>query len=96
MFHRERSVKVHLNNADLPAAGIQVVDNLLCGIADRAHSYQYLCSIIRTIIIERLVIRTDPFVNHIHIFNDYVCRINICLVAGLPVLEEGLGLFCGA
>ena len=87
---------MYFNDTGLFAAGIEIVDNFLSSIAYTAHCDKYLGGIRCTIVIKRFIRSADPFIDHIHISDNDVSRLKICNIAGFPVLEECLGLFCTA
>ena len=96
MFCAEGPVKVHLNDAHLFSAGVQVIHNFLGRIADTSHCHKDFLGIRCTIVIKGFVGGADFFVHHVHVFHDDVGGLVIGTVAGLPVLEEGLGLLSAA
>ena len=83
-----RTVQADLDQADLFAVRVEVIDNFLCYVADRAHRDDHAVSIRRAVVVEQLVVGAELGVNLAHVLlNDFRNRF-VILVARLAVLEE--------
>ena len=83
-----RTVQANLDQADLFAVRVEVIDNFLCYVADRAHRDDHAVSIRRAVVVEQLVVGAELGVNLAHVLlNDFRNRF-VILVARLAVLEE--------
>ena len=81
---------MYLYKACFSAFCIEVIYGFSNRVANRTHSDNDMFRILCAIIIERLVIRADLFINHVHIHNRGLYGIVIILVASLSVLEEDI------
>ncbi len=81
-----------LDNADLTATGIQIVNDLFNSLADRAHSHDNIGRILSSVIIERLIVGAYLGINLIHVGSNDIGGLEIGAVAGLAMLEESLRL----
>ena len=90
MFCRERTIEVYLHQTNLFASGVQIVDGLFSGLADRAHCDDHPLGVSGAVIVEQLVFGADLGVDLIHIIFGYADDRVIIFIAGLAHLEEDI------
>ena len=92
----ERTVQADLDETDLFAVGVEVVDDLLGHVADGAHRDDDAVGVGRAVVVEQLIVGAELGVDLIHVgLNDLGQRV-IILVAGFTMLEEGIAVLVGA
>jgi hypothetical protein len=92
----ERAVQTDLDEADLLAVGVEVVDDFLGHVADGAHRDDDAVSVGRAVVVEELVVGAELLVDLAHVlFHDFGESV-VVLVAGLAVLEERITVLMGA
>ena len=90
MLRRERTVETDLDEADLLTLRGQVVDDLLGGVADRAHRDDDLLRVARAVVVEELVLLAGELVYLAHVLLDEGRHRVVVAVAGLARLEEDI------
>jgi hypothetical protein len=68
----ERTVQVNLNQADLLAGALQVIDHFLDGLADGTHGDDDLLRIGSAVVVEGLVVGADLLVDLVHVIDTTV------------------------
>ena len=92
----ERTVQADLDEADLFAVGVHVVDDFLSDVVDGAHRDDDAVSVGRAVVVEQLVVGAELFVDLAHVLlNDCGQRV-VVLVAGFTVLEEDIAVLVAA
>ena len=84
---------MNLNHTNLFATCVKKINCFLNSIANRAHSNNYSVGILCAIVVEKLIIGTELFINHIHIHLGCCNSVIIILIASLSVLEEYITVF---
>ena len=74
---------------------VEVVNNFLCAVADRTHSYDYVLSVSCAVVVEGLVVGADLLVDLVHVLDNNLGYSVIVLVAGLACLEEDIVVLSG-
>ena len=92
----ERAEQADLDEADLLAVGVQVVDDLLEDVAEGAHADDDTVGVGGAVVVEQAVIGAELLVDLAHILLDDGGQLVIGLVAGLAVLEEDVAVLVGA
>ena len=92
----ERTIQTDLDDTDLLAVRVHVVDDFLCHIADGAHGDDDAVGIGRAIVVEELIVGAELFVDLAHVLLNDCGQVVIELVAGLTVLEEDIAVFVRA
>ena len=92
----EGAVQAHLDKTDLFPADQLVVDDLLDGLADRAHGHDDLLGIGVAVVIEEVVVAADHGVDLVHVFLHHTGEGIIELVGDLTLLEEDIGVLGAA
>ena len=87
---------MNLDHTDLLAVGVQIIDDLLGHVADRAHGDNDAVGVGSAIVVEQLVISAQLLVDLVHILLNDGGQSLIELVAGLAVLEEDISVFVRA
>ena len=90
------TVQSYLYKTDLLTLSGEVVNDLLCDIADRAHSHDNTVSIGSTVVVEQLVVRAELSIYLAHIFLDYLGDSLVILIGSLAVLEEDISVLVRA
>jgi len=91
----DRTIEADLNQTDLLAMSVQVIDNLFEGIAEGTHADNNAVGVFYTVVIEQTVVSTKLSVDLVHvIFND-CWQLVVNLVACLAVLEEDIAVLVG-
>ena len=84
----ERAVQTDLDQTDLLAVGVEVVDDLLGHVADGAHRDDDAVGVGRAVVVEELVVGAELLVDLAHVLLHDFGESVVVLVAGLAVLEE--------
>ena len=84
----ERTVQTNLNQADLLAVCVQVIDNFLCNVADGAHSDDNAVSVSSAVVVEQLVVGAELGIYLAHVLLNDARNSFVVLVGSLAVLEE--------
>ena len=84
----ERSVQVHLQEADLLAFGGQVVDDLFDAGGDGAHGHDDPLRVRRTVVVENVVLTAGDLRDLRHVVFDHVRQFRVVRVVCLADLEE--------
>ena len=92
VLDREGTIEVHLDQADLFALGVEVIDRLFDGLADRAHGDDDLFGVARAVVVEELVFGAELLVDLVHVILGHVDDGIIIFVGGFAVLEEDVGV----
>ena len=87
---------MNLHEADLLAGGVEVVDDFLGALADRAHRDDDILRVRSAIVVEGLVVGADSLVDLVHVIDHDLRQRVIILVAGLAGLEEDIVVLSGA
>ena len=96
MLDRERAEQADLDQADLLAVGVQVVDDLLERVAEGAHADHDAVGVGGAVVVEQAVIGAELGVDLAHVVLDDRGQRVIRLVAGLAVLEEDVAVLVRA
>ena len=91
-----RAVQADLHEADLLAVGVEVVDDLLEGVAEGAHADDHAVGVIGAVVVEEVIARAELLVDLVHVGLDHGGKRVVGLVAGLAVLEEDVAVLVGA
>ena len=95
MLYREWTIETDLNQTDLLAMSVQIIDNLFEGIAEGTHADNNAVSVFCTVVVEQTVVSTKLSVDLVHVvFNNY-WQLVVNLVACLAVLEEDIAVLVG-
>ena len=84
---------MNLNKTCFFASCVKIINSFGNGVAYGAHSNDDVLCIRSAVVIERLIIRADLFIYHVHIHNSGLYGIVIILVASLSVLEKDIRVF---
>ena len=96
MLYREWTIQADLNQTDLLATSVQIIDNLFEGVAERTHADDNAVGIFCAIVIEQTVVGTKLGVNLVHVVFNNCWQLVINLVACLAVLEEDVAVLMRA
>ena len=96
MLPGEGAVQPHLDEARLLAVGPLVVDDLLDGLAHRAHRHDDLLGVWIAVVVEQVVVAADHRVDLVHIFLYHAGQGIVELVGDLPLLEVDVGVLGAA
>ena len=91
----EGTIESDLEQTDLLARRVQVVDDLLCAVADGAHGNDDVLGIGSTVVVEGLVVGADLLVDLVHVFYHDLGNRVIVGVACLSCLEEDIVVLGG-
>ena len=86
---------MYFHQTHLASLCIQIIHDFFCRFTNGTHCHDYFGGVRRTVIIERLVIRSRFFVHLFHYRSNCFYRIQICLISGFAVLEESFRLLRG-
>ncbi len=89
-LHIERPVEVDLNEADLLAARVQVIDGLLDAARDGAHRDDDSLGVRGTVIVENVVVAAGDLIYFLHVTFHDVRKGLVIAVVGLADLEENV------
>ncbi len=92
----ERTVQTDLDQADLLAVGVQVVDDFLEHVADGAHGHDDAVGIGCAVVVEQIVVGAQLLVDLRHVLLDHGGQRVVNAVAGLTVLEEDVAVLVAA
>ena len=95
MLYAERTVETDFYKSVFFACGVEVVDGLLDGVANGAHSYNNVLGVRSAVVVEELIIGADFGVDFVHIFLNNFGKCVIELVAGFSCLEENIRVLGG-
>ena len=87
MLERERTIEMHGKKADLFTLGIEIIHGFAGRLTDRAHSDDDALGILRTVIIEEMVLASRDLREIRHSFLDKLRQRFIVLVGGFLRLE---------
>ncbi len=76
--------------------GVEVVDDLLEGIAEGAHADHDAVRIRRAIVVEEVIVGAELLVHLAHVVLDHRGQLVVGRVAGLTMLEEDVAVLVGA
>ena len=89
------TVQADLDDTDLLALGVQVIDDFVSNVADRAHSDHDTVSIGCAVVVEQIVVGAQLLVDLGHVLLDHCGQCVVSGVAGLTVLEEHVAVLVG-
>ena len=92
----ERTVQADLDQADLLAVRVHVVDDFLSNVVDGTHRDDDAVSVGSAVVVEQLIVRAELLVDLAHVLFDDCGQLVIVPVAGLTVLEEDITVFMAA
>ena len=92
----EGAVQADLDQADLLAVGVHVVDDFLGHVADGAHGDDDALGVGGAIVVEQLIVGAQLLVDLAHVLLDHCGQGVVVLVAGLTVLEEDVAVLVAA
>ncbi len=92
----EWAVQANLDQADLLAVCVQVVDDLFDDVAERAHGHDDAVGIGRAVVVEQLVVGAELGVDFVHVLLDDGRQRVVVGVASLAVLEEDVAVLVAA
>ena len=96
MILGERTVQADFDQAGFAAVGVDIIDRLFDGVADRSHRDDDMLRIFGAVVVEQFIVGPDFSVDFVHVLL-YDCRNRIIVgVAGLASLEENVGILCSA
>ena len=95
LLGHEGAVEANLDQADLLAAGVEVVDDLLDHVAEGAHGHDHAVGVRGAVVVEELVVGADAVVDLVHVVLDDGRQGVVVAVAGLAVLEEDVAVLMG-
>ena len=96
LARHERTVQAHLHKAHLLAVGVEVVDDLLGHVAERAHGNDHAVGVGRAVVVEQLVVGAELGVDLVHIVLHDGRKLVVEGVARLAVLEEDVAVLVRA
>ena len=88
----ERTEQTNLDQADLLAVSVEVVDDFLEHVAEGAHAHDDAIGIGSAVVVEQAVIGAELLVDLLHVALDDGRKLVVDLVAGLAVLEEDVAV----
>ncbi len=88
----EGTVQMDLHQAHLLAGGVEVVDDLLDGLAGGTHGDDDVLGVGSAVVVEGLVVGADLLVDLVHVVHDDLGHGVVVLVAGLAGLEEDVAV----
>ena len=89
------TVQADLDDTDLLALGVQVVDDLVSNVADGTHSHDHAVSIGCAVVVEQIVVGAQLCVDLSHVLLNNSRQSVVNAVAGLAVLEEHVAVLVG-
>ena len=92
----EGTVQADLDQTDLLTLSQHIVDDLLCHVADGAHSDHDAVCVGSAVVVEELVVGAQLDVDLVHVLLDDGGQSVVVAVAGLAVLEEDITVLSGA
>ena len=92
----EGAEQAYLDQADLLAVGVQVVDDLLGHVADGTHGDDDAVGLGMTVVVEQLIVGAQLGVDLVHVLLHHGGQSGVVLVAGLAVLEEDVAVLVAA
>lgn len=92
MLDGERTEQTNLDQADLLAVSVEVVDDFLEHVAEGAHAHDDAVGIGSAVVVEQAVIGAELLVDLLHVALDDGGKLVVDLVAGLTVLEEDIAV----
>ena len=92
----ERTEQANLDQADLLAVSVEVVDDFLEHVAEGAHAHDDAIGIGSAVVVEQAVIGAELLVDLLHVALDDGGKLVVDLVAGLTVLEEDIAVLVAA
>ena len=96
VLDRPGAVEADLDEADLLAVGVEVVDDLLEGVAEGAHADDHAVRVSGAVVVEEVVAGAELLVDLVHVGLDHGRKVVVEAVAGLAVLEEDVAVLVGA
>ena len=96
LARHKRAVQAHLHKAHLLTVGVEVVDDLLGHVAERAHGHDHAVGVERTVVVEQLVVGAELGVDLVHIVLHDGRKLVVEGVARLAVLEEDVAVLVRA
>ena len=96
MLDGERTEQTNLDQADLLAVSVEVVDDFLEHVAEGAHAHDDAVGIGSAVVVEQAVIGAELLVDLLHVALDDGGKLVVDLVAGLAVLEEDVAVLVAA
>ena len=96
MLAGEGTVQAHLDKTRLFAAGTLIVNDLLDGLADRAHCHNDLLGVGIAVVVKKVVVAADHGIDLVHILLHHAREGIVELVGDLPLLEEDIGILGAA
>ena len=91
----EGTVQADLDQADLFAIGVQVVDDFFGNVAEGAHGDDDAVGIGCAVVVEQLVVGAQLGVDLVHVLFDDGRQVVVHAIACLAVLEEDVAVFVG-
>ena len=95
VLDRPGTIQADLHEADLLAIGVEVVDDLLEGVAEGAHADDHAVGVCRAVVVEQVVAGAELLVDLVHVALDDLRESVIGGVAGLTMLEEDVAVLVG-
>ena len=86
---------MNLDQANLFAVFIEIIDGLFNGVADRAHGDNDLFGVARAIIVEKLIFGAKLCIDRLHIRFGDAHNLIVINIGGFSGLEENIGILCG-
>ena len=91
----EGTIQSDLEQTDLLACGVEVVNNFLCAVADGTHRNDHVLCVSSAVVVEGLVVGADLLVDLVHVLDHDFGNSVIVLVAGFSCLEEDIVVLSG-
>ena len=96
MLDGERTEQTDLDQADLLAMSVEVVDDLFEHVAERTHADDDAIGILGTVVVEQAVVGTELLVDLAHVLLDDSGQLVVGGVACLTMLEEDVAVLVAA
>ncbi len=96
MLAGEGTVQAHLDKTRLFAAGTLIINDLLDGLADRAHCHNDLLGVGIAVVVKKVVVAADHGIDLVHILLHHAREGIVELIGDLPLLEEDIGILGAA
>ena len=96
LARHKRAIQAHLHKAHLLTVGVEVVDDLLGHVAERAHGHDHAVGVGRAVVVEQLVVGAELGVDLVHIVLHDGGKLVVEGIARLTVLEEDVAVLVRA
>ena len=91
----EGTIQSYLEQTDLLAGSVEVINNFLCAVADGTHGNDHVLCVSSAVVVEGLVVGADLGVDLVHVVNNNLGNRVVVFVAGFSCLEEDIVVLSG-